>query len=67
MFGFRKIPRKEKNDKENIFLYIWFHYRKHERKLNIITICYKFMHLKLFNVYIMGKNKWNEFEEGYKK
>ena len=66
MFGSQKVLRKEKNDKKNGFLIFGFsmgNEKENKLKLKLFrNLCF----LKLFNLYIMNKNKLNEFEKTYK-
>ena len=56
---------KKKNDKENNFF--TFGFVIENRKKNIIKFLKKNVYiLKLFNIHIMGENKWNKFKDDIK-
>ena len=66
MFGFRKILRKEKNVKKNVFLLFNFTIENMKENQILLELVRNLCILKSFNIYIMEKNKLNEFEETYK-
>ena len=65
MFGSSKVLRKKRNVKQNSFLMFCL-VMKNIKKSNIIKINKNLCILKLFNLDIIKKNKWNEFEEAFK-